>query len=36
MFARAKMFVNRTRFISYSVFTRSGEKSSVSFAYVTV
>ena len=28
------MFVNRTLFISYSVFTCSGEKGSVSFANV--
>ena len=34
MFARAYMFANRILFISYSVFTRSVEKSSVSFAYV--
>ena len=34
MFARAQMFVNRTIFISYSVFTFSGEKGSVSFANI--
>ena len=30
------MFVNRTLFISYSVFTCSGEKGSVSFADVSI
>ena len=34
MLTRALMFVNRALFISYSVFMHSGEKSSVSFAFV--